>query len=297
MKRLLFITFVLFASFDGFSQAYIPMPTDSAVWRYRMFNYDYEDQVMDCILFLNGTDTIAHGITYHTIMSRAYNRVVPHGYVPPVVPISAGNSDLEYGGIRESGKKVFLLNISGEQLIYDYNAVVGDSIPAYSGKKVVTAIDSVLLGSGYHKRFLTTDTAYYVIEGIGSSEGLIPGLNDGSGTVEFMCFTDTPVTYSPDTTVPCTYVYPFSYLSVYNVNETEQDIKIFPVPVNNILHITFSGSSVIHAIVLNSIGQVMWKGEINNKQDIPVASWSKGIYFMRFTDSYKDYIVRKIIVQ
>ncbi|MFI5196900.1 MAG: hypothetical protein ACHQD8_07400, partial [Chitinophagales bacterium] len=218
MKRLLFITFLFFASYNSFSQAYIPIPTDSAVWRYRMFNYDYQDQVMDCILFLNGTDTIAHGITYHTIMSRAYNRVVPHGYVPPVVSVDAGNSDVYYGAIRENGKQVFLLQVSGEQLIFDYNAAVGDSIPVYSGKKKITSIDSVFLGGVYHKRFLTTDTAYYAIEGVGSSEGLIPGLNDGTGIVEFMCFTHSPVTYSPDTTVPCTYVYPVGYVSaIYNV--------------------------------------------------------------------------------
>ncbi len=158
-KGLFFIAFFL-AACTGYSQAYIPMPADSAVWRYRNYDIDYLTQVLDNILFVNGTDTIANGHTYHKIMSRTMKVTVPNDSIPPIVPVTANYADIVYGGMRESGKQVFLLDLHGEELIYDYNVIVGDSIPAYNGKKKVIAIDSVLISGVYRKRYLTSLSFY-----------------------------------------------------------------------------------------------------------------------------------------
>jgi hypothetical protein len=302
MKKFLFFTLLLFCSYIGYTQVYIPMPANSAVWRYRMYNVDYVTQVNDCIIFVNGTDTIAPiaigGNTYNKLISRSCLRVVPNGYIPPMVDTTATIGDTYYGAIRESGKQVFQLTLSGEQLMFDYNAAVGDSIPAYSGKDRVTVIDSVLLSGVYHRRFLTNDSTYYVIEGIGSNRGLIPDINDGSGNVQFICFTYAPMTYSPDTTVPCTYVYHVGYVSaVYNINEQDPEIKVFPVPAGDVLHITSSGNSTLNVTALNNIGQVIWTGDINKEQDIPIITWPKGMYYVEITGGITGRIIKKIIVQ
>jgi len=271
------------------------MPADSAVWRYRMYDIDYISQVMDCIMFVNGSDTIVHGKTYHKIISRAYNRVVPYGTIPPIVTADANVPDTYYGAIRDSNKQVFLLTIAGEQLIFDFNAVVGDSIPAYSGKDKVIAIDSVLLGGIYHKRFLTTDTNYYVIEGVGSSRGLIPGLNDGSGNVQFLCFSDTSVVYSPGNTISCTYIYPIGYTSVPDHLNSENEIEINPVPAYDIVHI--STPNTITVVIYNDIGQVIWSGGITHRLDIPVSLWAKGMYYMQCKGPGAGISMKKLVVQ
>ena len=298
MKKFLFFSLLFFSSHSGFSQVYIPMPVDSAIWRYRIYNPDYVTQVFDMILFVNGTDTFANSRTYHKIFSRARIYTVPIDSIPPVVSVIATYGDTYYGAMRDSGQKVFLLSGTGEQLMFDFNAVVGDSIPAFYGKNKVIAIDSILLAGTYHRRFLTNDSTYYVIEGIGSNRGLIPTLNDGGGTVQFFCYTDTPVVYTQDSTVACTYVYPVWYESVPQIVSNGQPlIDISPVPAYDVLHITTSAGVSLQVVIYNSIGQVVWCGTMLNKLEIPVYSWSKGIYYMQCKVPGSGIVMKKLLVE
>ncbi len=112
-----------------------------------------------------------------------------------------------------------------------------------------------------------------------------------------MCFTDTPAVFSPDYAVPCTYVYPIGYASaVYNVNNTGQEIKVFPVPASDVLHLTLCGGGILHAAILNSVGQVIWNGDINGQLDIPVSSWAKGVYYLRAAADKTGRFVKKILI-
>jgi hypothetical protein len=298
-KCVLYIVF-LFSSIGCFGQTYIPMPADSAAaWRYRINDADGPVvNILDQILFLNGQDTIANGNTYHKIMSRSRLQTGGPGFDPPVINTDANASDIFYGAMREAGMQVFLLDGSGEDLMYDFTVGVGDSIPAYVGKDRVTAIDSVLINGVYHKRFLTTDTTWFVIEGIGSNRGLITDLNGGDGSVIFYCFTDTPVTWSPDTTLPCTYVYPLGYsLAVSNANHPQPDINIYPVPASDVLHISVTGQSLFNTVILNDVGQVIWSGIVNDGSAIPVGSWPKGVYFFHAAGVNAIPVVKNIVIE
>jgi len=284
--------FLWCSSYSGFSQAYIPMPADSgATWRYRIYDIDFITQVFDNILFLNGEDTFANGHTYHKIITRSCRQVGSAGFNPPIVSIAANLADQYYGAIRESGKQEFWLTVTGEDMMFDFNAVVNDSIPAYSGKIKVTAIDSVLLSGAYHKRYLTTDTGYYVVEGVGSSRGLIPALNDGSGQVQFYCFTFDSLTYSPDPALPCTYIYTEGYgLSVTKVNNQSPEITIYPNPVTSVLTIQSNGAILSGAegqiTITNLVGQTIFAHDYNNKQaQIDVADLPVGVYFLKVNGS------------
>ena len=297
MKKILFFTILFFSSHIGFSQVYVPMPVDSAVWRYRIYNPDYVTQVFDMILFVKGTDTFANGKNYHKIFSRARIYTVPIDSIPPVVSVIATYGDTYYGAMRDSGKQVFQLSGTGEQLMFDFNAVVGDSIPAFYGKDKVVAIDSILLSGTYHRRFRTNDSTYYVIEGVGSNRGLIPTLNDGGGTVQFFCYTDTPVVYAPDSSIACTYVYPVSYESVPPVVSNQLQIDVSPIPAYDVLHITTSASGPLQVEVYNSIWQVVWIGNVLHKQDIPVISWGKGIYYIQCKVPGSEIVMKKLLVE
>ena len=276
------------------------MPSDSgATWRYRIYDVDYITHIIDFILFLNGEDTIANGNIYHKIISRSASYIVPNGTNPPVVPVNATYPDIYYGAMRESGKEVYLLNGPGETLMFNFNAVIGSSVPSYSGTDEVVGIDSVFLLGIYHKRYLTTDTGYYIIEGVGSSRGLIPQINDGGGDMAFYCFTDSSVvTFSPDTTVPCTYIYPIGYVSSIAQTTLDNEIKIYPVPVFDIVNITstnFNGNCP--ARIVNYLGQVIWSGLFNGDLNIAVSSWQKGLYYFQFTSNQYGFVIKKFIVQ
>ncbi len=86
-----------------------------------------------------------------------------------------------YGGIRESGKKIYVTPNSfgpGEYLAYDFNLSIGDTLPSPDGnpsapayERIINTIDSVLVFGDYRKRY-TANNNHYVIEGIGASSGL-----------------------------------------------------------------------------------------------------------------------------
>lgn len=276
----------------------MPTATDSVTWRYRLFDIDYLTQVFDFILLYNGADTVANGNTYHQLFSRTCRQSGAVGFDPPIVPVEASFPDTYYGAVRESGKQVFLLDGTSEQMIFDFNAGVGDSIPAETGKDMVTAIDSVMLGGVYHKRYLTTDTSFYVIEGVGSNIGLIPALFDGTPDIAFFCFNYPPVTYSPDTTIPCTYIYPVGYTASEPViNSALSAIAIYPVPATDVLHIAVPENTVLPATILNYVGQVVWSGMINEQLDISVVAWPRGFYYLRIEDAGTGFVVKKIVVE
>ncbi len=299
MKKLLILILLFFSSRCGYSQAYIPMPADSAVWRYRLYDADYQIQVIDGILYVNGTDTEAHGNIYHKVFSRVHNSFISiDSALPPVTNVYASYPDTYFGAVRESGRKVFMLTIAAEELIFDFNAAVGDSIPSSAGNDVVVAIDSILLAGTYHRRFLTNDSTYSVIEGVGSTRGLIPPFIDGSPNEQFLCFTDAPVLYAPDTAIPCTEVYPIGYeLGVNNAGNENPLITVFPVPAYDMLHIISSGSETLCIAVFNSLGQQVWEGYINGVAEIPVAAWAKGFYYVQFNGSKTGTVTKKLLVE
>jgi hypothetical protein len=84
---------------------------------------------------------------------------------------------------------------------------------------------------------------------------------------------------------------------VTQVNAQASDIKVFPVPASNMLHIT-TGNSNLRGTVYNSIGQTVWQGEINGSSDIAVNTWAKGVYYIRFADAAGGYVaVKEVIVR
>lgn len=299
MKKLLLLILFFSPLSSAFGQTYIPMPGDSATWRYRIYDIDYITQVFDIMVFQNGEDTTINGKTYHKLFSRLNKQVGPYGFNPPIVPVTAIQPDLYYGAIRENGKRVYTLTSTNEQLIYDFNAVVGDSIPSSQDKVWVTKIDSVLLNGTYHRRYLTNDSSYYVIEGIGSSQGLVPYLFDNGGAMFFYCFMHDAVTFSPDTTTPCTYVYPWNYdLNIPGATQGNQPcvLKVFPVPAGDILHV-LSDAGNMQVTISDQLGRMIWSGTMHQDLNIPVSTFPNGVYYMQCADGISGISTRKIVIQ
>lgn len=91
----------------------------------------------------------------------------------------------EYGVklIRQEGRQLRIWADDTDQLLYDFDLVVGSSVPQtwinWSSDVTVIAVDSVLIGAEMRARYeLANSWAQYLIEGVGSSHGLFEPLTD-----------------------------------------------------------------------------------------------------------------------
>lgn len=68
-------------------------------------------------------------------------------------------------------------------------------------------------------------------------------------------------------------------LAVNNILQQGDDVKVYPVPANDIVYVEATGAADVS--VLNNVGQRIWSGQMNNKLEIPVGGWAKGLYYMQ----------------
>jgi hypothetical protein len=142
---------------------------------------------------------------------------------------------------------------------------------------------------GYHVgNFPNSGTANVTLPNPPSTMSLVRLKVKGSGNVFFNV-------NSKDFTVYYNSSLPVTPTGVPLVNTLANDIKIFPVPATDILRIT-TGNTTLHGIVYNTIGQVIWQDQINGQTDIPVSSWAKGVYYMRFADTSNGNVTVKSFV-
>ena len=281
MKKLFLITLFLIGQQTLNAQTYLPIPTDTATYRYRIYDYDYVSHIIDYILFFNGQDTVIGGTTYQRIMTRNFTQIVPSGGGADVISETASSGDIYYGAIRQAGNKVYTNFYGTEKLILDFTAGTGDSIPDYVGKVLITYIDTIQLNDGINRRrYHTTDTGYYIVEGVGTNRGLLPDLDDGRGEVVFYCFNSPTTNFTPDTTLPCTEIYALgSTEGVYNTKAPLQ-IQTYPNPAYDILHI--DGLNTRATYIINDItGRQLATGALQQgSNSVSVTGLPQGIYIL-----------------
>jgi hypothetical protein len=94
-----------------------------------------------------------------------------------------------------------------ECLLYDFKLGVGDTVTGcYNPGSciIVSSVDSVLIGSNYRKRInLATNPPYSLIEGIGSTAGLLEPLCPFEYIANLICFSQNGQTLYPDTVTDC----------------------------------------------------------------------------------------------
>lgn len=80
-----------------------------------------------------------------------------------------------------------------------------------------------------------------------------------------------------------------------NVCDKQEPFNVFPIPAKDV--ITVRGSEdTFHYSIFNAIGQRVAQGSAQGEQQINVASISKGIYFIRFTNGTQT-CVKKIVLE
>ena len=102
-------------------------------------------------------------------------------------------------------KQVFFISPFGEEcILYDFSLNPGDTLDygCQNCPAVITSIDSVLVGNNYRRKF-NLSTSYSIIEGIGSTSGLLEPLCPFEYFGTLICFVQDEQTLYPDTTTTC----------------------------------------------------------------------------------------------
>lgn len=85
--------------------------------------------------------------------------------------------------------------------------------------------------------------------------------------------------------------------SIGNVS-FENDVKVFPVPASETIHISIDNNNTYSALLLNNIGQTIWTADFSNTADIDVRTIPSGIYQLAITqENTNEKMIKKIIVQ
>lgn len=268
------------------AQNYFPFPTDSARWK-----VTYTSGALGCPPIVAEYQYTIEGDTI--ISSNTYKKIFRTGYTNNTFCYS--DSFGYVGCIREDGNKHIYLrspSSSSDTLLYDFNLSVGDTVKSYlnycTDPITVISIDSILIQSTYRKRFnldgLTCGAnGVSLIEGIGSTRGLLDrtAAFESAGTLD--CFTLFGQTIFPDTTTVCqliTYISPANkencFIQIINNGDFYQ--------VEFISDINMCSYNFLE--VYNSLGQLVRHFPITDEHSIvlSVNELGSGLFFAKFYD-------------
>ncbi len=79
--------------------------------------------------------------------------------------------------------------------------------------------------------------------------------------------------------------------------DPDNDIVVYPVPVRSILRMFGGNKGILETTIFNSVGQQVWKGQINGETDVSVALWPRGVYIIRIIDVRNKRTIKKFVVE
>lgn len=284
MKKLFFLLLIFTISKISLAQEYVPFPDTNAYWNINTSTWGSSEPTNPIGIV---GDTLIDNKTYIKL-GRSIDST-----------FNAQNATF-IGGYREENKRyyfVFPISDSTEQILYDFNLSVNDTLrfdnPYAFGIRTVqvTGIDSILIQGNYRKKYellskyhLTSEYGQIDtwIEGIGSTNGIIySGLIGIDINYSLICFhqnNDLVYIDSPDGT--CRYL-------KLNLNELpgQTVTQVFPNPATNQVSIEYSGTPFENYSfeILDQLGRIVvsenqFKSAFNvNTKALPI-----GIYTYRF---------------
>jgi hypothetical protein len=206
-------------------------------------------------------------------------------------------------------------------LIFDSNKTTGDIMTVFSGADPSTpvlnyqihTIDSVLLGTKYHKRLIGTTTntmnyspnTAYFIEGVGSSGGVFNSSFNifTYKSSKLACFSNINYTKyysgqytwniaiqnSPGALRDTTTCFTSLPSGITKNNLSDQNIKIYPNPVKDKLTIDVENKNTedINFSLTNSLGQLIDINSkiANTKLEIDTSELPSGVYYLKIQNN------------
>ena len=307
MKTILLILFAgLSLVLRGQTSVYHPFPDSNAVWNFDSYQYcglgwdrwRYEYSIVMTV------DTLINETTYRKLE------------VPIRIVSSNGqcymtgtwtNPGYYAASIRQdtAERKVYIVPRyqTSEQLLYDFNLQVGDTIEGYlhrpfpytNFRNTVQSIDSVLVGDTYRKRWnINEGYGIYFVEGIGSSYGLIQPLPTALDFEDYYltCFRQDDIPLFPETITDCETITPVHY-PVFRSNP----VKIFPNPSGG--KFILEAEMAISVEIYNAFDMkvlTIFPADLQNSIEIDLTGFPKGIYFARINSRNKVFTGKLILM-
>ena len=300
MKKLcLLIAALSVISANAQTSVYHPFPENNATWNIGC------DQGM-CAFggFINEEYSITMaGDT--TINNQVY-----HKLATPFVEVNlSGNcTQLHFaayrGAIRqdESLRKVFYMPPAAttDQLLYDFTLEVGDTVSGYlqgflEPADTVVAIDSVLVGDNYRKRWLINPCyEIYLIEGIGSTFGLLepsPGCMTDMDYYSMNCCSLEGQAIYPSGLTECKLI-----TGIANNPDFSNQVHVYPNPSKGTFTIELSQPNDYKEISIADIpGNIVFRKEIANQQTVNIDNLPVGTYILTIIDKGNRTYNKKIV--
>jgi hypothetical protein len=300
-----------------FSQEYRPFPSDSASWIYQCSGYQNCCYVKQ---YQYSTDTLLNGVNYHILKVAQKNYSLDdEGFC--MIPQGSINTLLTKYYMREdiAEKKVYLYDIltSTDILLYDFNLEIGDTLPesyfVSFGYYFVTDIDSVLVGTNYHKRYKIDDQytissgsseSTYLIEGVGYISDLLSIVSwYAEWDISLNCFSVNEISMYP--------YYEPSFLSCrffgadVSIKENENlKLNFYPNPINDFTsEINFSYSSIndlnLKVEIRDMNGKIIDQKKVKINQtnnSFEINSCTNGVYQVYLFEDNELITVSKLVV-
>lgn len=253
-------------------------------------------------------DTIINNRIYKKLYTKGFGDYSWWNPQPPpqfcVGTFYYNDSIAPIGFIRDSAKLVFYLEpfaVTPEELIYDFNLQVGDSLPVSfvsTPGVIVQSIDSLLISNSYRKRyylhFLSSSVSQYMIEGLGHERGLLePVAADLECNYSLVCFGVNDSSYFPSPGLNCDIP-----LDVQNIGSNEFNVVLYPNPTSGSFRIQ-SNTEMTEIRIFNSLMQVLQSNYVNNVKivDISLDEVSTGLFFISIRLLNTDLILFRRIIK
>jgi hypothetical protein len=286
MKNFVIVIFLSMISLIGISQKYTPFDFSNGVWicgyftKGGVFEFYGTDYVREEVKFYCQGDTL--------INDTIYRKLFYIGYAKPTMTPQKNISGY-YGAIRNDSihKRVWFKNNNNYGILYDFNLDVGDSI-RYScseSEAKINSIDSALYCNTYHKKYNYIDVnniaPSFIVEGIGSSGGLIP-VNCLTSFSYLICYSERNNAVCDTCKTPTA------------IKETEiNKLQIYPNPTNDVLKV-ISEDPILSIEVTDFLGKLIYINYNINNERAEIMIQQNGIFIIKIKTSNKT-IIRKFI--
>lgn len=309
MKSVIFYlaAFFCYTAANGQTTVYHPFPDSNAVWNVQSFQacqdpFSFWEHSYSIMMT---SDTVISSTTYHKLQ------------VPIEVVQSNGLCDstgswtapgFYSGAIRQevAQRKVYFVppTDTTEQLLYDFNLQVGDTVGGYLGSiayppDTVQSIDSVQIGSTFRKRWqINSCYGIYLIEGVGSTYGLVersPGCITDVGSYVISCYSENGSVLYPSSTSGCELI---TGIDTRNMNGSATSIYPNPMHTESTIQLGENfGDGELR--LYNAVGGLVAQKSISGQRSLTLdrQNLDVGIYFVQLTDHHGQVTTLKLIVE
>lgn len=282
-KKIFYILLCCILSNLSVAQNYIPFDFNNGLWQEEYYNMQHERAIYN--YYMDG-DTVINNQTYKKLY-KAGTSTITYNYTGfPPIPWSTFSG--LFGFIRENNNKNIYYKAAyngvQEQLLYDFNIALGDTIAIppidfMFDSAVVVAVDSILICTSMRKRYklapLGTGLLHdlYWTEGVGSTHGLIPRYNSFERGVIDVCYSDSTCI------TPCLTI--VSTNSIKNQASKLAIISPNPSSTTNTIQLN-NGARSTNIQIMNSLGQmVLNKTTDQQEETLDLSQWITGVYYVR----------------